>query len=348
MFDQKVRRKRFVPPGRTRSEIVRRSQVRELAPRNRGRAVSNWTIFRALTRKIIGKLSTFLNNQLNTVYRKKKRRSGWHQSELQSNDLRSLMKQHRKRILYRRRLLLGAFSIFALYCVALGIQTVVRSVVSLELPKTEATLTPTNYQSKGDRWWVGRSFRPQVPVKALFLDLKSPGVIAVCAAEGNCETDGTYTSLIEGHLDPATGLLNKGFCSNHGRGGTLKEANKWCLRRLRSQSFAIDQEFKDVGVNPEYHLEGFINAIDLWNQSPYFGDKFPRLYATALRQEKEGEEAILWARVETFKKEGSYEETTLAHPPICPYDMKPKSCIEADQSRRMDAIAAVLQKLGLK
>ncbi|MGC9526939.1 MAG: hypothetical protein ACP5D7_15505 [Limnospira sp.] len=258
------------------------------------------------------------------------------------------MNQHKQRILYRRRLFVGACAVLVLYLVALGIKKVVRSLVAIRLPDREVKFTPMNHKSKGDRWWVGQSFRPQVPVKSLFLDLKSPGVIAVCAAEGNCETDGTYTSLIEGHLDPATGLLNKGFCSNHGRGGTLTDANKWCLRRLRSQSFAIDQEFKDAGINPEYHLEGFINAIDLWNQSPYFGEKFPQLYATALRQEQGGTEAILWARVETFKTEGHYEDTTLAHPPICPYDMAAKSCIEADQSRRVNAIADVLQKLGLK
>ena len=110
----------------------------------------------------------------------------------------------------------------------------------------------------------------------------------------------------------------------------------------------IEQQFREVGINPNSHLEGFINAIDLWNQSPYFGAKFPQLYASELRGRKKGTDAILSARVNSFKINGSYEQTTLAHPPICPYSIDAKSCVRHDQSRRMNAISGVMEHLGLK
>lgn len=244
--------------------------------------------------------------------------------------------------------LIGFFGFISIYLATIKIEKIVVSFANLQFSKTASKPSPTKFQQISDRWLLGQSFGHQVPLNTLFSDLNSPGALSICAAEGNCETDGRRTSLIAGHFDPATGILNKGFCSNHGRGGTLQEANQWCLQNLRSRSFIIEQQFRDAGINPNYHLEGFINAIDLWNQSPYFGEKFPKLYASALRERQKGTDAILSARVKSFKIDGSYQETTLAHPPICPYSMTAKSCIKHDQSRRMDAISQVLENLSLK
>ncbi|EKD06760.1 hypothetical protein [Limnospira platensis] len=242
----------------------------------------------------------------------------------------------------------GFLGFLAIYSAKIKIEKNVVSLVNSQSNKTPEKHQPNKFQQISHRWLLGHSSGVNVPLNNLFADLNSLGALSICAAEGNCETNGRRTSLIAGHFDPATGILNKGFCSNHGRGGTLQEANQWCLQYLRSQSFVIEQQFREVGINPNSHLEGFINAIDLWNQSPYFGAKFPQLYASELRGRKRGTEAILSARVKSFKINGSYEQTTLAHPPICPYSLDAKSCVRHDQSRRMNAISGVMEHLGLK
>ncbi|MDT9187645.1 MAG: hypothetical protein P5681_07475 [Limnospira sp. PMC 894.15] len=244
--------------------------------------------------------------------------------------------------------LVGFLGFLAIYSAKIKIEKDVVSLVNSQSNKIDKKLQATKFQQISHRWLLGHSSGVHVPLNTLFADLNSLGALSICAAEGNCETNGRRTSLIAGHFDPATGILNKGFCSNHGRGGTLQEANQWCLQHLRSRSFVIEQQFREVGINPNSHLEGFINAIDLWNQSPYFGAKFPQLYASELRGRKKGTDAILSARVNSFKINGSYEQTTLAHPPICPYSIDAKSCVRHDQSRRMNAISGVMEHLGLK
>lgn len=179
-------------------------------------------------------------------------------------------------------------------------------------------------------------------LRTLFSHLKSPAVIAICAAEGNCKVNGTYTVKIQGHSDPATGRLNRGFCSNHGRGGTLSQANQWCLQRLRHQLIQMEQTFLDIGIAPEQQIEGLINAVDLWNQSPKRGKQFPPLYAAALQKGLSGIDAILWARVETFRDGGGYNQNNLARFPICSQHESAKFCVTRDQKRRVRAISSVL------
>lgn len=180
-------------------------------------------------------------------------------------------------------------------------------------------------------------------LRTLFSHLKSPGVIAICAAEGNCQVNGAYTRLIHGHLDPATRRLNQGFCSNHGRGGTLSQANQWCLRRLRQQLVEMEETFLKLGMVPEQDVEGLINGVDLWNQSPKRGMRFPSLYASALEKGLSDMEAILWARVETFRDGAGYAQNNLAKPPICGSRQSAKFCVTRDQKRRVNAISSVLQ-----
>lgn len=244
--------------------------------------------------------------------------------------------------------LVGFLGFFAIYSAKIKIEKNLAYLGNSQSHQTPEKHKPTKFQQISHRWLLGHSSGTYIPLNSLFANLNSPGALSICAAEGNCETNGKRTSLIAGHFDPATGILNKGFCSNHGRGGTLQEANQWCLQHLRSQSFVIEQKFREVGINPNSHLEGFINAIDLWNQSPYFGEKFPQLYASELHNRKKGTDAILSARVKSFNINGSYEQTTLAHPPICPYSIDAKSCVRHDQLRRMNAISGVMEHLGLK
>ena len=41
----------------------------------------------------------------------------------------------------------------------------------------------------------------------LFADKYSVGVLAICAAEGNCVPDGSRTKLYSGHVDPGNGVI---------------------------------------------------------------------------------------------------------------------------------------------
>jgi hypothetical protein len=69
-------------------------------------------------------------------------------------------------------------------------------------------------------------------LNSLFANNSSVGVLAICAAEGNCQIDGRKTSLYYYHVDPG----NRGFCSDQGRGGTnLENADAGCLTRTRSR-----------------------------------------------------------------------------------------------------------------
>jgi hypothetical protein len=55
-------------------------------------------------------------------------------------------------------------------------------------------------------------------VSELFSNINSPGNIAICHAEGNCQKNGAFTSLYYGHIDPSKlggkRVLNQGFCSD--------------------------------------------------------------------------------------------------------------------------------------
>ncbi|NJN14017.1 MAG: hypothetical protein HC815_41575 [Richelia sp. RM1_1_1] len=37
----------------------------------------------------------------------------------------------------------------------------------------------------------------------LFANIESPGNLAICRAEGNCDKNGQFTSLYYGHIDPS-------------------------------------------------------------------------------------------------------------------------------------------------
>lgn len=54
-------------------------------------------------------------------------------------------------------------------------------------------------------------------LNTLFADNSSTGVLALCAAEGNCTAEGKKTSLYYGHVDPGNSANNLGWCSDQGR-----------------------------------------------------------------------------------------------------------------------------------
>ena len=200
----------------------------------------------------------------------------------------------------------------------------------------------------------------------LFADNSSIGVLAICAAEGNCQFDGSKTKLYSGHVDPGNGVINRGWCSDQGRGGSnLDNADAVCLKRTRSRIPRLVNKLKNVDINPEQNIEAFINNLDQWNQaSPRVSDAFPKKYADALKKGLKGKEAILWARVEAFRKRNGELEAGNSRVGLFSICVNPKNtyytnrlkqfpmwserwrwnCIALDQKRRLEAINKVLLK----
>ena len=198
----------------------------------------------------------------------------------------------------------------------------------------------------------------------LFADNSSIGVLAICSAEGNCQLDGSRTKLYSGHVDPGNGVINRGWCSDQGRGGNnLDNADAVCLKRTRSRIPRLVNKLKNVDINPEQNIEAFINNLDQWNQaSPRVSDAFPKKYADALKKGLKGKEAILWARVEAFRKSNGELEAGNSRIGLFSICLNPKNiyyinklkqfpmwserwrwnCIALDQKRRLEAINKVL------
>lgn len=208
-------------------------------------------------------------------------------------------------------------------------------------------------------------------LNSLFAHSKSPGVLAICAAEGNCilkphqtkKYSVQYTSLYYGHIDPGNGVRNRGWCSDQGRGGAnVKNADAGCLRRTLSRISRLAGRMNNVSVKPEQHPEAFVNAIDLWNQaSPRVSDNFPRAYKKALDKGMSGFKAINWARIEAFRRSNGELEAGSSRVglfSIClrePYytsrlrkyrafsEQWRRNCIGLDQSRRAREINKVFR-----
>lgn len=110
--------------------------------------------------------------------------------------------------------------------------------------------------------------------------------------------------LYSGHVDPGNGVLNRGWCSDQGRGGkNLNNADVKCLIITRRRIPRLVRKMQAVGVNPEQNIEVFINSLDQWNQaSPRVSDVFAKRYVDAIQKGLNGKEAILWARVEAFRR----------------------------------------------
>ena len=89
----------------------------------------------------------------------------------------------------------------------------------------------------------------------LFADKYIVGVLAICAAEGNCVPDGSRTKLYSGHVDPGNGVINRGWCSDQGRGGNnLDNADAICLKRTRSRIPRLVNTLQTVGIKPERNI----------------------------------------------------------------------------------------------
>jgi hypothetical protein len=203
-------------------------------------------------------------------------------------------------------------------------------------------------------------------LNTLFANNSSVGVLAICAAEGNCTIEGKKTSLYYSHIDPGNQKVNRSWCSDQGRGGTnLENADVGCLTRTRSRIPRLVRKIQAVRINPEQNIEVFLNSLDQWNQaSPRVSDAFAFRYADALKKGLKGKEAILWARVEAFRRSDGELEAGNSRVGLFSICANPKNtfyttrlqqysmfserwrwnCIALDQRRRLEAINQVLAR----
>jgi D-alanyl-D-alanine dipeptidase len=173
---------------------------------------------------------------------------------------------------------------------------------------------------------------------------QSLGVRAICVAEGNCTLTGDRTKFSQGHKDPGNGKWNRGWCSDQGRGINESDADQKCLDYAK-QWLSKNQDAANISS------ELFINAIDLANQSS-IKSGLANKYREAIAAGKTGLEAIIHARVESFRVNGTLQASGLFR--ICEQSSRLSEfasyseswryqCIYRDQERRSKAIHAVLQ-----
>ncbi|MGB0562177.1 MAG: M23 family metallopeptidase [Spirulinaceae cyanobacterium] len=192
---------------------------------------------------------------------------------------------------------------------------------------------------------------PRLSSQELFASLEGLGVRAIGHAEGNLTVEGKQTQLYWGHTDPGNFRRNQGWCSDQGRGGGNPElADRKCLERVQQRLDLIFEDLKTAGLDPDQDRLAFVNMVDLYNQaSPWVSRQFPSKYAEANKAGKTGETAIVWARVEAFRRNGRIDASGLIG--ICRRERRPVSdwdCVAQDQRRRARAIERVLQQAEVR
>ncbi|NEO88332.1 MAG: hypothetical protein F6J87_29360 [Spirulina sp. SIO3F2] len=185
------------------------------------------------------------------------------------------------------------------------------------------------------------------PQPQLFATLDGLGVVAIGHAEGNLTVVGEPTGNYWGHRDPGNFRRNQGWCSDQGRGGgNVERANQKCLERVQQRLNLIKNDLKAAGLEPSDYPLALINAVDLYNQaSPWVSRQFPQAYQQAQAKGYKDEQAMVWARVEAFRRRGKIDASGLIG--ICRREGRQVSdwdCVAADQRRRVRAIERVWVK----
>lgn len=170
--------------------------------------------------------------------------------------------------------------------------------------------------------------------------------VAIGHAEGTRTPAGDRTPAYYGHADPGNGRWNLGsfsyqHCPEHTPPCTTPAAaDRHQIQRLRHQSFLIQQQAHTLGL--DLSAEELLNGLDLANQAP--AAALDRGYLHWLKEARQagmtGQEAILWARVRSFLD----PDTQRWNAPGLGNNI---DHITADQSRRMEAIARVMETHGL-
>jgi hypothetical protein len=160
--------------------------------------------------------------------------------------------------------------------------------------------------------------------------------IAVGSAEGTRTPNGSKNPAYQGHVDPGNGVWNLGSFSYQHGANSPEEADTKQLARLRSQASTIFERATAKGL--KLTLEEKLNGIDLANQAPKaalddqgYVDRLAEAYSQGLS----GNEAILWARVQSFidPRTQTWDAPGLGNS---------EERITRDQERRMLAIAQAI------
>lgn len=238
------------------------------------------------------------------------------------------------------------------------------------IPSENASLTANAERDSGTKSRYANASRisteqskaraiPSSSASELFATMKSPGSIAVGAAEGNLTVTGKTTSLYLGHTDPGNHVTNKGFCSwNRAKNLSVQQADRRCLAALQRQAAATEQKLTALGIDPKIHVEALVNGTDLWNQSNSAGPQFPPAYKKSLDQRLQGKRAFVDARVEAFrnragnldasglfgicKREAYYQSKLQGHSPYS--ESWRWNCIALDQGRRVGVVSEALKQ----
>lgn len=168
-------------------------------------------------------------------------------------------------------------------------------------------------------------------------DSDSLVAVTVGNAEGTRTPDGKSTDGFYGHSDPGNGVWNLGTFSYQHGAASPQEADAKQLKRLKKQAQVIQEKAAARGM--KLTLEETLNAIDLANQAPKAvldTDGYIEWLAEAHRMGKQGADAILWARVQSFfdPQTQRWNAPGLGNTP---------ERITRDQQRRMLAITRALE-----
>ncbi|MCT7971138.1 hypothetical protein [Laspinema olomoucense] len=243
------------------------------------------------------------------------------------------------------------------------------AIAALASPSTREAITSNPIVQPVAQAVSTVTYKTPPAIASVSKDMNSIAVYAIGHAEGNMTVSGEYTKLIFGHVDPSLiggrRVINRGWCSNYGKGGNLPQANQGCLERTQSRIPLISSRMEKYGLPPEQNFELFLNILDLWNQaSPRVSDVAPKVAGDLFKKGLRGDELILETRIESFRDESTGQLSAgglfniCANPVNQAHDfvkMHPhrsenwrKACISWDQNRRRKAISDVLKNRGYK
>lgn len=182
----------------------------------------------------------------------------------------------------------------------------------------------------------------QLPVNQLFGDVDhlGAGAIAIGHAEGTLNQDGSPTWAYYSHFDPANKVVNKGFASWQATPvKTAKEADQKAIARIKTQCvpYTVKSfQAQNLPLTPRLLVE----SCDIWIQAPRAAVDFAWNYKQCQRDGRTAETALLCARIRNYidPVTGRFDVAAI---------FKQPATLEADQKRRMSAIARTLKRFRI-
>jgi hypothetical protein len=159
---------------------------------------------------------------------------------------------------------------------------------------------------------------------------------AVGSAEGTRTPEGDRNPAYYGHVDPGNKAWNLGSFSYQHSATSPEEADRKQLQRLQTQAAALQATAIAEGV--DLTLEETLNGIDLANQAPKAAldrNGYIDWLAKAHAIGKTGDEAILWARSQSYLDPVTQRWNA-------PGLGNTEASITHDQARRMAAISEAI------